>query len=118
LKNKVAVASILVAVILASALVWAYQQTNAQTNYNEGYDTGMKEGLASGNATGYQAGYTAGYQNGAAVHDPINPEAKTVRFNSTELQNFESIISRLTVYNVDPNFTGNRKLEWISMRNS
>ncbi len=34
------------------------------------------------------------------------------------MQAFESIKNRLNVYNTDPAFTGDRNLQWISMRNS
>jgi len=91
LKNRVAVALILVAVIFTSAVVWTYQQVNVQTKNNLGYADGQKS--ASNIVTG-------------------------VKFNSTELQNFENIKSRLNVTNTDPNFIGNRDLQWISLRNS
>jgi hypothetical protein len=45
-------------------------------------------------------------------------EAKKVQFNSSELQTWLGIKSRLAVINTDPDFTGDRTLEWISMRNS
>jgi hypothetical protein len=68
-----------------------YQQNNLQANYDRGYSDGRKN--ASNLIT-------------------------EVQFNSTELQNFESIKSRLVVSNVDPAFVGDRTLQWISMRNS
>jgi hypothetical protein len=68
-----------------------YQQNNLQKNYSRGYSDGRK----------------------SASNLIID-----VQFNSTELQNFENIKSRFVVSNVDPAFTGDRTLQWISMRNS
>jgi hypothetical protein len=50
--------------------------------------------------------------------DPMNPGASSVAFSSWELQAWVGIKDRLVVYNSDPEFKGNRTLEWISMRNS
>ena len=58
--------------------------------------------------TMYRSGYSAA----------VNLGTGQVKFNSTELQNFRSIESQLRVINTDPNFTGDRTLQWISMRNS
>jgi hypothetical protein len=49
---------------------------------------------------------------------PINVDADTVQFTAEEVQAFYSIRDRIAVYNTDPTFTGDRNLEWISMRNS
>lgn len=48
----------------------------------------------------------------------ISTGAKTVEFNDSELETWLGIKERLSVINTDPSFTGNRTLEWISMRNS
>jgi hypothetical protein len=48
----------------------------------------------------------------------INTGARTIDFTATELQTWLSIKDRVTVVNTDPAFTGNRTLQWISMRNS
>jgi hypothetical protein len=48
----------------------------------------------------------------------INTGAKNVTFTPKELQSWLSIKDRLTVVNTDPAFTGDRTLQWISMRNS
>jgi hypothetical protein len=50
--------------------------------------------------------------------DLINVGAKGVQFSEWELETWLGIRDRLAVINTDPNFTGNRTLEWISMRNS
>ena len=60
-------------------------------------------------------GYTAGAKD---AYSPINLGANAVQFNSSELQRFEIIQNRVSVYNTDPAFTGDRNLQWISMRNS
>jgi len=103
MKNQVTVALILIAIILASALVWTYRENDVQANYNLGYDTGYSEG--------YDQGVLEAY-------NPINVNSTAVQFNATELQNFENIKNRLVVKNTDPEFPGNRTLELISMRNS
>ena len=74
----------------------------------------VSTGLAS-----YYLGYQTGYTNGAKdAYNPINLGANAVEFNSSELQAFEIIKNRISVYNTDPAFTGDRNLQWISMRNS
>ena len=52
------------------------------------------------------------------VSNPINTGAKNIAFTSWELEAWNSIKERVVVYNSDPEFTGNRVLRWISMRNS
>jgi hypothetical protein len=65
------------------------------------------------------ASYQTGYATGARdAYNPINLGANAVEFNSSELQRFEIIKNRISVYNTDPAFTGDRNLDWISMRNS
>ena len=54
----------------------------------------------------------------SAVQNPINLNATDVQFSAWELNVWGSVKNRLVVYNVDPEFTGNRVLQWISMRNS
>src|SRR3990170_1184598 len=54
----------------------------------------------------------------SAVSNSIDTGAKNVLFTSWELQAWSSVKNRVVVYNVDPEFTGNRVLQWISMRNS
>ncbi len=48
----------------------------------------------------------------------IDIGASKVNFTSWELQTWVGIKNRLIVNNSDPNFTGIRKLQWISMCNS
>jgi hypothetical protein len=92
MRKQAVIASILIAAVVAS----------------------VSTGLAS-----YYFGYQTGYTNGAKdAYNPINLGANTVQFNSSELQRFEIIKNRISVYNTDPAFTGDRNLEWISMRNS
>jgi len=55
---------------------------------------------------------------GSAVSNSIDTGAKNVRFTSWELQAWSSVKNRVVVYNADPEFTGNRVLQWISSRNS
>ena len=50
--------------------------------------------------------------------NPIDVGAKSISFTSWELEAWNSIKNRVLVYNADPEFTGNRVLQWISMRNS
>jgi hypothetical protein len=52
------------------------------------------------------------------INNPINHGAISVQFTPSELQRWTSVKNRLVVYNADPAFTGNRVLQWISMRNS
>lgn len=59
------------------------------------------------NKTNYEASINA-----------INTGAKIIEFKDTELQKFQTIKERISVVNTDPSFSGNRTLEWISMRNS
>jgi hypothetical protein len=74
---------------------------------------------ASIGLTSYYSGYKTGYTNGAKdAYNPINLGANAVEINSSELQAFEIIKNRISVYNTDPAFTGERNLQWISMRNS
>jgi hypothetical protein len=54
----------------------------------------------------------------SAFSDSIGTGAKNVSFTSWELQAWDSVKNRVVVYNVDPAFTGNRVLQWSSMRNS
>jgi hypothetical protein len=54
----------------------------------------------------------------AETQNPINLGADTVEFTDEEIQTFYSIRDRIAVYNTDPAFTGDRTLQWISMRNS
>jgi hypothetical protein len=64
---------------------------------------------------GYQTGYTSGAKD---AYNPINLEANAAQFNSSELKTFEIIKNRISIYNTDPAFPGDRNLQWISMRNS
>jgi hypothetical protein len=57
-------------------------------------------------------------KDATAVSNPINAGAGNVQFTPWELQTWGSIKNRVVVYNADPEFTGNRILQWISMRNS
>lgn len=52
------------------------------------------------------------------ISNPINVGADNVQFTPQELQTWLGIKDRLAVVNTDPAFTGNRTLQWISMRNS
>jgi hypothetical protein len=52
------------------------------------------------------------------IKTPTDSGAKSVQFTSLELQKWSSVKNRVVVYNADPEFTGNRVLQWISMRNS
>jgi len=52
------------------------------------------------------------------VSNPIDTGAKNISFTSWELEAWGSVKNRVVVYNADPEFTGNRVLQWISMRNS
>ncbi len=54
----------------------------------------------------------------SAISNSIDIGAKNVLFTSWELQAWSSVKNRVVVYNADPEFTGNRVLQWISMRNS
>ena len=56
--------------------------------------------------------------DGVEASNPINTGAKNISFTSWELEAWNSIKNRVVVYNSDPEFTGNRVLQWISMRNS
>lgn len=104
-------------------------QTGYQAGWTAGNSTGYQLGLRyannsinvqDSNLTDYQDGFEEGYSDGYLSGLRAAPYIQdgTVQFNSTELQNFESIKSRLQVTNTDPNFSGNRTLQWISMRNS
>ena len=75
---------------------------------------GVSTGLAS-----YYLGYQTGYNDGAKDESSSTiVGANLVNCTSSELQAFESIKNRLIVNNTDPAFTGERNLQWISMRNS
>ena len=54
----------------------------------------------------------------SSVSNAIDVGAKNVQFTFWELEAWSSVKNRVVVYNVDPAFTGNRVLQWISMRNS
>jgi hypothetical protein len=56
--------------------------------------------------------------NDVVDYNPINVNASAVGFSDWELQAWNSVKDRVVVYNADPAFTGNRTLQWISMRNS
>jgi hypothetical protein len=56
--------------------------------------------------------------NDVVDYNPINVNASAVGFSDWELQAWNSVKDRVVVYNADPAFTGNRALQWISMRNS
>ena len=58
------------------------------------------------------------FKDATAVSNPINTGASDVQFTPWELQTWLGIKNRVVVYNADPAFTGNRILQWISMRNS
>jgi hypothetical protein len=51
-------------------------------------------------------------------NNPINVGAAQVQFSDWELQAWNRVKNRVVVYNADPEFAGNRVLQWISMRNS
>ena len=66
-----------------------------------------------------QLGLIPVFRNNSNVsYSSINVNATAVVFSPLELQTWNSLKDRLTVYNADPNFTGERTLQWISMRNS
>ena len=65
-----------------------------------------------------QFGLLANSKNTKAFTNAINTGASNVTFTSQELQTWLSIKDRLVVINTDPAFTGDRNLQWISMRNS
>jgi hypothetical protein len=65
-----------------------------------------------------QFGLLSIFNNTAAVSNPINTGASNVQFTPLELQTCLGIKDRLAVTNTDPDFTGDRTLQWISMRNS
>ena len=50
--------------------------------------------------------------------NPINVGAVPVQFTPQELQVFKGIKDSIVINNTDPDFPGERKLQWISMRNS
>jgi hypothetical protein len=81
LKNRYIIASIVVAVVLSSALTWTLKPAESPVNQ-------------------------------------INVGADDVEFTAEEIQAFYSIRDRIAVCNTDPAFTGDRTLQWISMRNS
>jgi hypothetical protein len=57
-------------------------------------------------------------RDGSAVSSPIDTGAKNISFTPWELEAWSNVKNRVVVYNADPEFTGNRVLQWISMRNS
>ena len=65
----------------------------------------------------YQYGLPKSFER-SEDSDSIDTGAKNVQFTSWELQAWGSVKTRVIVINVDPEFTGNRVLQWISMRNS
>jgi hypothetical protein len=65
-----------------------------------------------------QFGLIPNFKNNEAVTNPINTGARNVQFTDSELQTWLGIKDRLAIINSDPEFTGNRVLQWISMRNS
>lgn len=65
-----------------------------------------------------QFGLLSSFKNNVAVSNPINTGASNVQFTTYELQTWLDIKDRLTIVNTDPAFTGDRILQWISMRNS
>jgi hypothetical protein len=62
----------------------------------------------------YHSGYRSGYQDGY-IYAHLGAD---ISFNATEAQAFGNVKGNMTVYNADPIFTGDRVLQWISMRNS
>jgi hypothetical protein len=56
--------------------------------------------------------------DGSVVSNPIDTGARDIQFTSWEMEAWGSVKNRVVVYNADPEFTGNRVLQWISMRNS
>lgn len=65
-----------------------------------------------------QFGLIPNFKNTEAVTNPINTGACNITFTPQELQTWLGIKDRLAVVNTDPAFTGDRTLQWISMRNS
>jgi hypothetical protein len=65
-----------------------------------------------------QFGLLSNSANIREVSNPINTGASNVQFTGWELQTWLCIKDRLAVVNTDPAFTGDRTLQWISMRNS
>jgi hypothetical protein len=65
-----------------------------------------------------QFGLLSSFKNNVAVSNTINTGASNVQFTPYELQTCLDIKDRLTIVNTDPAFTGDRILQWISMRNS
>jgi len=63
-------------------------------------------------------GLVHSFHGGVENSNPIDLGAAEVNFTSLELQKWTSVKERITVYNADPEFKGNRVLQWISMRNS
>ncbi len=63
-------------------------------------------------------GLVPSFHEGVENSNPIDLGATEVNFTSVELQKWSSVKERVTVYNADPEFKGNRVLQWISMRNS
>jgi len=58
------------------------------------------------------------FNDATTVSNSINTGASDVQFTPWELQTWLGVKNRVVVYNADPAFTGNRILQWISMRNS
>jgi hypothetical protein len=58
-------------------------------------------------------------KGGSSSNDSsLNIDAKNAQFTDWELQTWLGIKDRLAVVNTDSAFTGERTLQWISMRNS
>ena len=53
--------------------------------------------------------------DGSVVSNPIDTGARDIQFTSWEMEAWGSVKNRVVVYNADPEFTGNRVLQWISM---
>jgi len=73
-----------------------------------------------------QFGFLPNFKGSTSISDPafsdhigaINVNASGVKFTTWELNTWLGIKNRLEVTKIDPAFTGNRTLQWISMRNS
>jgi len=115
-KQTVVIALVLMVIIAGTSIsVWIFAQTNSRARYDMSYQNGFSAGWKNGKNTGYNKGYSDGFTES---NDPVNLGAGPVKFTAQELQTFEKIKNRLTLFNADPAFTGNSILQWISMRNS
>jgi hypothetical protein len=65
-----------------------------------------------------QFGFLPNFKKPLTIPNPINTGVSNITFTSQELQTWLGIKDRLAVVNTDPAFTGDRTLQWISMRNS